>query len=84
MAAVKADEEWPLVFGGRTYRTLPARRLWDQIMRATYDYAEPGVIFIDRVNAENNLAYCEASAAPTRVANSPCRPMAPAFWAPSI
>ena len=59
MQAVKADSDWPLVFGGVTFRVIRARDLWEQIMRATYDYAEPGVIFIDRVNAANNLAYCE-------------------------
>ncbi len=59
VAAVRDDDPWELKFGGTTYRVVEARALWDRIMRATYEYAEPGVIFIDRVNRRNNLRYCE-------------------------
>lgn len=67
MQALQADGDWPLVFAGETFRTVRARDLWDRLMRATYDVAEPGVIFIDRVNERNNLAGVEVISA-----SNPC------------
>ena len=66
MKAVDEDAPWQLSFGGTVHKVLPARELWDKIMRATYAYAEPGVIFIDRINRQNNLAYCRPSTPPPR------------------
>ena len=67
MKTLAAGGEWPLRFASETHRTISAKALWERLMRATYDTAEPGVIFVDRVNQANNLAHCE-----TISASNPC------------